>query len=143
MTKLTIGEQWQRALARRWGADAKLLRTFGSAKVAPPALTSADLLVEPPSPAARDTLPDFMRRSRPLRLTHIPQAALKDDASEFAQSLRVLRRNNKLLLERFGVGWADAANVVLAESWRRSVPVLELTRLMTASLRRDTRGQAT
>ena len=84
-----------------------------------------------------------MRRSRPLRLTHIPQAALKDDASEFAQSLRVLRRNNKLLLERFGVGWADAANVVLAESWRRSVPVLELTRLMTASLRRDTRGQAT
>ena len=54
---------------------------------------------------------------------------------EFATTIRLLQRHNKLVQARFGVGWPDAAIVLLAEAHRRGVSVAIVTRRCIADLR--------
>ena len=73
-------------------------------------------------------------KTRPLRNL----AAKQDD---FAKAIRVLQRNNRLLLARWGVRWAEAAGFLQFEADRRGMSVALLASALTASLRREARGQ--
>lgn len=74
-------------------------------------------------------------RTRPLR----NPASRQDD---FVRAIRVLQRNNRLLLARWGVRWAEAAGFLQFEADRRGMSVALLASALTASLRREARGQA-
>lgn len=74
-------------------------------------------------------------KTRPLR----DPASRQDD---FVRAIRVLQRNNRLLLARWGVRWAEAAGFLQFEADRRGMSVALLASALTASLRREARGQA-
>jgi hypothetical protein len=56
-----------------------------------------------------------------------------------AEAILVLQRGNRLLRERFGIDWADAASVVFGEAARRGASPVALARVLTTGLRRDAR----
>jgi hypothetical protein len=52
-----------------------------------------------------------------------------------AEAILVLQRGNRLLRERFGIDWADAAGVVFGEAQRRGASPVALARVLTTGLR--------
>ena len=75
----------------------------------------------------------MMQRSRTLAPT---------SWTDFGATIRVLQRHNRLLRERFGVEWADAASVVWSEAHRRGASAAALARVLVAGLRADAAGGA-
>ncbi|MDE3095203.1 MAG: hypothetical protein KGK07_04275 [Chloroflexota bacterium] len=65
-----------------------------------------------------------------------------DAREDFATALRVLQRNNRLLLARFGLGWADIAATVCGEARRRGFSTAVVARLLVAALRSESGGAA-
>ncbi len=114
--------EYERALVKRRG-NSGLARSFRPRGFAEP---SAARGRTSPGGATDDTI---LRR----------YVAQPGDAAraDFVEALRVLQRHNKLLLERFGVGWADVASVVEDEASRRGFSTMAMARLLAAGLRRD------
>ncbi len=140
MTPSPIVEKWQAALARRRNRGARFARTISR--------SSLDALrLQPTVPIQPRVAPnvgpqggdprDALARLRQLGFAYLPQD-LNDDRSDFARALRMLRRNNAMIRRRFGLGWADAANVVIAEAARRGMSTLAVARAMVADLRTGT-----
>ena len=61
-------------------------------------------------------------------------------SQEFAATIRLLQRHNKLMQSRFGAAWSDAALMLLGEAHRRGADVATLTRRYIAKMRRDAMG---
>lgn len=85
-----------------------------------------------PSP---DELPAWLRRSRAVT----PGSTMM---SQGAETILVLQRANRLLQSRFGIDWADAAGIVFEEAQRRAASPAAVARVLTAGLRRDSRGRS-
>ncbi len=111
---------------RRWAAtmQAQSLRERAGEAGAVPAMPPSGVLTA-------DEVRALMRRSRTLAATNW---------SDFGATIRVLQRHNKLLRERFGVEWADAASVVWSEAHRRGASAVALARVLAAGLRADAAG---
>ena len=114
--------EWMRALVGREPAYVLLAKTqpLQAALRQPPA---------GPVPAAFD-----MRMTRPLAPERV---ALRGDRSDLSRAIRVLQRQNRLLRAKFGIGWADATNFVLAEADRRGASVAALARALSVRLREE------
>lgn len=112
--------EWIRALAGREPAYLMLANTQRLHAVLP--RPAADAV-----PAAFD-----MRQTRPLAPERV---ALRGDRSDLSRAIRVLQRQNRLLRAKFGIGWADATNFVLAEADRRGASTAALAQALSARLR--------
>lgn len=115
--------EWNRAIGRKGGANISALRPV---VVSPPRLTDA--------PVAPGEIPAWLRRTRSVTTGSTM-------LSQSAETILVLQRANKLLRQRFGIDWADAASVIFGESMRRGASPVALARVLTAGLRRDARGK--
>lgn len=114
--------EWRRALVGR--EPAYLL----FAKTSRPALP----LPEPPDVGGLARRPFDIRMTRPLAPERV---ALRGDHRDLSQAIRVLQRQNRLLRAKFGIGWADATNFVLAEADRRGASAAALARALSARMR--------
>ena len=124
-----VMREWTRAMARTSaGQRGAWAQVFAAQRMT----AFAPLL---PSPEDRRAAVAALRRTRRLRVSEI-QAGKKDDIE---QAVLILRRNNRLLLARFGIEWPAAASVLCGEAARRGTSVASLARVLTAGLRRDAR----
>jgi hypothetical protein len=122
MTKRNPVKEWRQTLERR--TDVRAMRPLTPRT--PP---------EQWSGPAQDELPAWLRRTRAVA----PGATM---LSQGAETILVLQRANKLLQQRFGIDWADAASVVFEEAQRRAASPASVARVLTAGLRRDARGRS-
>ena len=114
--------EWMRALVGREPAYVLLAKTQPlQAALRQPAAR--------PVPAAFD-----IRMTRPLAPERV---ALRGDRSDLSRAIRVLQRQNRLLRAKFGIGWADATNFVLAEADRRGASAATLARALSVRLREE------
>ncbi len=114
--------EWMRALVGREPAYVLLAKTQPlQAALRQPAAR--------PVPAAFD-----IRMTRPLAPERV---ALRGDRSDLSRAIRVLQRQNRLLRAKFGIGWADATNFVLAEADRRGASAAALARALSVRLREE------
>jgi len=114
--------EWIRALVGRGPAYVLLAKTQPlQAPLRQPAVGAV--------PAAFD-----IRMTRPLAPERV---ALRGDRSDLSRAIRVLQRQNRLLRAKFGIGWADATNFVLAEADRRGASVTALARALSVRLREE------
>lgn len=114
--------EWRRALTRREPAYILFAKTSGSALSLP----------EPPGVGGLARQPFDIRMTRPLAPERV---ALRGDRSDLSRAIRVLQRQNRLLRAKFGIGWADATNFVLAEADRRGASAAALARALSVRLR--------
>lgn len=119
--------EWRNAQRKRSMSNwLPVTRTFSGSDVMRP-LDSGRSLV--PLSFGSDTLaPTDLSTTRDLSISN-------PSGEEFATTIRLLQRHNKLVQARFGVGWPDAAIVLLAEAHRRGVSVAIVTRRCIADLR--------
>lgn len=117
--------EWKNALRKR--GSGFYLRSIASLRVLP---VAAHQLVPWPDSAGTDR---DLGATRRLFLAN-------PAGDEFATTVRLLQRHNKLVQTRFGVGWPDAAIVMLAEAHRRGVSVSAMTRQCIADLRGTAQG---
>lgn len=122
MTKRDPVREWGRAIRRRGSAEG--LRSLRPLVPQRPPET-----YDPPAPGE---LPAWLRRTRSVT----PSSAMLPQGAE---AILVLQRGNRLLRERFGIDWADAASVVFGEAQRRGASPVALARVLTTGLRRDAR----
>lgn len=89
----------------------------------------------PPRPVADAVPATFdIRKTRPLAPERV---ALRGHRGDLSRAIRVLQRQNRLLRAKFGIGWADATNFVLAEADRRGESAAALARALSARLRAE------
>lgn len=99
-------------------------------------------LAEPHRPQQPFVMPSDVQPVGPVDLRRTRRLTLASDwRLDFGAAIRLLQRHNRLLRNRFGIGWPEVAGLLLAEARRRGVPTESLARVLTTGLRQDARGQ--
>lgn len=118
--------EWRNALEKREHGGRRALRLAPHAPLPRPFVMPLDTQV-----GDRFNL----RRTRRLDIAH-------DWRLDFGSAIRVLQRHNRLIQQRFGIGWVEVTGLLIEEARRRGITTASLARLLTAGLRRDATGSA-